>query len=579
VVLAEKHNLSKELRFRLKLNLLVLKRKTENLLTGHKKFQDNGHLKEYPVISFSESDLWNPDDNDQNWILTAGKIQNLRIAVKNIHGIEVPANAVFSFWKHIGNPNIGKGYVVGREIREGCIVPTKAGGLCQLSNALYDAALKADFKIIERHKHTQVIKGSLAEMDRDATVKWNYIDLRFKSDNAFRINAELTTDKLIISFKGIKSPGKMSSPQNVLTPSKLNDCYSCGNIQCFKHPTGLTKKQKILTTTFVLDESWPEYDEYIGSVKTPNDIFILPLPQQGRLKSKRYKWLSSNGNEIKTFTKATLLRSLSVRFAHWLKKNPFKSQLNSDNIMGKSIGRLIPLQSTHLIISQNLLPSLYKEGILAGRTYDVLMTRLPTEKLHEHLDLASNNHPESRTLNDFRTNQEFIDIENRALTQSRKIITPHTEIASMFKHKCIYLNWKIPSGKEAVYGTKILYPGPTIGRKGAYEARRLAKELEIQMMVMPNFKENAQFWNGVSIELVTGNPLNNVGLIIYPTYIEHQPRFILKGLSMGITIITSSACGIPPSKNLVVVKSGNYQDLKKACLTHLDNIKESISNP
>ena len=39
--------------------------------------------------------------NAENWILTAGKIENLRIAIKNLNGIEVSANQVFSFWKHV----------------------------------------------------------------------------------------------------------------------------------------------------------------------------------------------------------------------------------------------------------------------------------------------------------------------------------------------------------------------------------------------------------------------------------------------------------------------------------------------
>ena len=89
-----------------------------------------------------------------------------------------------------------KGYVDGRELREGCIIPNVGGGLCQISNALYDAALKANFEIIERHAHSQIIAGSLAEQGRDATVFWNYVDLRFRSANAFRIEAKLGKDHL-----------------------------------------------------------------------------------------------------------------------------------------------------------------------------------------------------------------------------------------------------------------------------------------------------------------------------------------------------------------------------------------------
>ena len=97
----------------------------------------------------------------------------------------MPAHAVFSFWKQVGRTNRLKGYVAGRELREGCLIPSIGGGLCQLSNALYDAALQAGFEIVERHAHSQVIPGSLAEAGANATVFWNYVDLRFRSHHAF----------------------------------------------------------------------------------------------------------------------------------------------------------------------------------------------------------------------------------------------------------------------------------------------------------------------------------------------------------------------------------------------------------
>jgi vancomycin resistance protein YoaR len=220
----ERHNHSSEFIFRFKSGVLIALRALKDTFhTRHKKFSAGNELRNEQVISFSESDLWNAGDNEENWILTAGKVQNLRIAARKLHGIEIPSHKVFSFWKHIGIPNKRRGYVVGREIREGCIVPTIAGGLCQLSNALYDAALKAGFEIVERHKHTRVIKGSLAEQDRDATVKWNYIDLRFKSRHAFRIEANINADKLLITFKGTQSKEEKNAiTGSRIPPSKLN---------------------------------------------------------------------------------------------------------------------------------------------------------------------------------------------------------------------------------------------------------------------------------------------------------------------------------------------------------------------
>ena len=110
-----------------------------------------------------------------------GKVQNLRRAAAALDGLELPAGAVFSFWRQVGRATPARGYVDGRMLREGCMMAAVGGGLCQLSNALYDAALAAGCEIVERHAHSQVVPGSAAAAGRDATVAWNYVDLRFVS--------------------------------------------------------------------------------------------------------------------------------------------------------------------------------------------------------------------------------------------------------------------------------------------------------------------------------------------------------------------------------------------------------------
>lgn len=423
--LTEKHSMISDSIFRLKMIGLTGNRFFKNLLSPQRKFKNKQQLTNKPVIAFSESDLWNPSDNKENWILTAGKIENLRIASKKLNGLEVKANEVFSFWKHIGNPNYGQGYVVGREIREGCIVPTIAGGLCQLSNALYDAALNAKFDIVERHKHTKVIKGSLAEQDRDATVKWNYIDLRFKSSFDFRIEVDLTPDKLVVSFKSKqKNVKSIDDNFDFRNSNQLNDCYSCGNFACFKHPDRTSEKQEIATTTFILDEKWPEFDDYVKSISTESGNFIIPLKMSRLIKSKRYSWSALNPDNTSSTTFQGVYRAIKLRYASKNKNNVFELMLQLDKKIARKAAQQIPVDSTHLIISQNLLPFIYETGVLGGRTYDVLMTRLPFEILHQRLDFAYLKNTKSLTLKDFRAPKKLIELENKALTKARKIVTP-----------------------------------------------------------------------------------------------------------------------------------------------------------
>lgn len=575
--LTQQHNFANNAFFRLKTAAHICKRFALNLLSPKIKFTVNDRLIHDSIIAISESELWNPNDNEKNWILTAGKIENIRIASKKIHGVEVKANETFSFWKHIGNPNFGQKFVVGREIREGCIVPTIAGGLCQLSNALYDAAIKANFEIVERHKHTKIIQGSFAEQDRDATVKWNYIDLRFKSSYDFRIEIELTHDKLIVSFKSNQTETQSSKIKTTFYQSdKLNDCFSCGNTACYKHPNPSELQNNRATTTFILDEKWTEYDQYLAQNTNEMNHFILPLKKNKFIKTDRYQWGSSNIKNTSTTTLQGIYRALKLRFAP-KQNNTFELSLKLDEKIAMAAAKKIPIDSTHLVISQNLLPYLYKTGALGGRTFDVLMTRLPFEKLHERLDLAQRNHLQSKTLTDFRASKELIHIENNALTKARKIITPHNEIAEIFINKVQKLNWHIPEIQPSFKnGKKILFPASAVGRKGAYEMKQLAQEFNLDLSILGRTIEHPNFWENIKIETFNGN-FNEIGLIVYPTYIEHQPRLLLKCISKGIPVITTTATGLQNSDLVKTLEIGNLEQFKIEIASWMANQKAKNS--
>lgn len=557
------HDKKNSLLFFIKTKLLALKRMVENVQSRIQQHPIQSTLSQTPIIARSESELWNPDDNPQNWILTAGKIQNLRIAIQHINGLEIPANTTFSFWKHIGNPNWGKKYVIGREIREGCVVPTIAGGLCQLSNALYDAALIAGFEIVERHRHTKVVKGSLAEKNRDATVKWNYLDLRFRSNHAFRIEARLTDSQLIILFKST-SVGNSPDQSTVISQpvSSLNDCYSCGNTSCFKHPTGKIAENKSGTTVYILDEQWPEYEHYLTQTISQNTLVLVTSHNNRWLKSKRYQWSFPKGTTHKSVNFTALRRAIQLRLAVYKKRNPFEAALKTDQLIAARLIKQVPIDCTHLVIAQSLLPFCWKSGLLGGRIVDVLMTRLPIKTLHERLDKAHTQHPESSTLADFRAPNWLLEAENSALTQAQYIITPHTEIAAIFQNKSRLLDWQLPEVAKQTSGNLLLFPASSLGRKGAYLVKQLVRELDLSIAVSGTATDHVGFWEECSVHQHAG--LKNVGLVLYPTYIEHQPRLLLRALAMGIPVITTTAAGIPAQKGVTVLSIGDYEGLKKA---------------
>src|SRR5262249_53374938 len=88
------------------------------------------------VLAETRSPLWS-DPRLAERRFQLGKVHNLRRALRALDGIVVPAGETFSFWRQIGRPNRRRGFVAGRMLQQGCLVPSTGGGLCQLSNALY----------------------------------------------------------------------------------------------------------------------------------------------------------------------------------------------------------------------------------------------------------------------------------------------------------------------------------------------------------------------------------------------------------------------------------------------------------
>lgn len=124
------HKRSQAIIFRGKASLLQLKRGFENLFSARIKLHSfSERLKNSTVIAESKTPLWTESAAQEQFLL-AGKVHNLRLAIKKLNNLEIPAGEVFSFWKHIGQANRVRGFVVGRELREGCIIPNIGGGLC-----------------------------------------------------------------------------------------------------------------------------------------------------------------------------------------------------------------------------------------------------------------------------------------------------------------------------------------------------------------------------------------------------------------------------------------------------------------
>jgi hypothetical protein len=525
-------------------------------------------LRGAPVVAHVRSPLWNGPAGGKEYALTAGKIQNLRVALAGIDGVVVPAGAAFSFWRQVGRATRRRGFVEGRELREGCLVKSVGGGLCQLSNALYEAALAAGFEIVERHAHSRIVPGSRATLQRDATVFWNYVDLRFRSRRAFRIEAKLTSDHLEILFRaatGAAERAQVGTPERADGRTAANDCTTCGQIRCHLNSpeTGTVTRRP---TAWLVDAVWPEFAALLEREAAKEDALFLPMRRPAR---PRYAWPQGRCGAETTAPLVALRRAFALRRAP-AQGRALQSRLLAFDakLARRYAGRLSHLH-THVVVSQSLLPHLWAMGALAGRSFDVLIERWPLAELEARLDRALAAHPESPTLGDFRAPDAVVEAEAQALAAARKLYTPHAEIAASFGGRAVLLDWAIPTATKAIGrgGRTILFPASALGRKGAYELRAALAGLDVELLIAGGAKEHeGEFWGGLAVRRLEGAPPARLAAVVLPAVIEHQPRALLRALAAGIPVIATPGCGLGNRAGVVTVPELDPPALRGALL-------------
>lgn len=520
-------------------------------------------------IAESRSLLFN-SSNSAEFALQAGKVHNLRQALRSIHGVRIKRGETFSFWAQIGRPARSRGFVAGRELREGCIIPSVGGGLCQLSNALYDAALTAGLEIVERHAHSQRVPGSMAVTGRDATVFWNYVDLRLRADFDWQIEARLSASELYIALRrsSVDSVSKQAapsvSPEETSRPGEeAESCETCGVVSCFRNPSAANLARSGMTAWLV--DAWqPEHDRYLQQERLAGDWLFTPL-DSSRRQIGPYRWESRGFARVYEAPLFVLERSWRSRRLAAQGAARQKALLALDAKLARVYARRIPPEATHLVVSQNLLPYLWRDGVLGGRTFDVLMTRLPMGELEAVLDRAASAHPGSRTLADYRAPSEIVVAESEALAHAESWITPHCGIAKLAGDRAKLLEWERPNRPTAGLGEWIVLPASTLGRKGAYELREALQGMELPIRLCGPVIEGSNFWRSFKTERhVSGDWLAGARCVVLPAWVEHQPRRLLEAVAAGVPVIASDACGLHGMDGVITVPAGDSGALRAA---------------
>jgi hypothetical protein len=560
------------IRFVLKASLLQARRGIQNFLSRVPRHAADSRANLRVEIAEVRSPLWTTESLVER-SLQLGKVQNLRVAARALDGVVVPATEVLSFWQQLGRTRRAKGYVSGRELREGCLIPAIGGGICQLSNALYDAALQSGCEIVERHAHSRVVPGSAAAVGRDATVAWNYVDLRFRPRQQIRLQVQLTAQELLVRFFAAEPVNLTTEPKSRILPQVLNPiahtCTDCGVSACFRNIEPQT--QSICKTAYLLDECWPEFLTYVEQQIAHNDFVAAPsvFGRYGGVGHMRAR----TGALHSTGTLA-IWRAIRMRTARSVPSR-VQAQLAGSQHIAEAMADDLPFDATHIVVAQSLLPFLWKSGALGGRTFDVLMTRMPLARLHRRLDAASAQHPELATLREYRAAQHLIDAEQEALAAARRVITPHAAIAELFGERAVRLPWTMPgcpqlrrSGRTVVFRT-VVFPGPTVARKGALALRSALLGLDCDLIVLGGNLEHADFWQGIRLLPPAQDWIDHAAVVVQPALLEDNPRALLRALAAGIPVICTVQCGLGELPGVTTVEFGNVEQLRSAISAHL----------
>lgn len=596
--------------FWFRIRMLTLQRIAQDAASPHvrrwpSKPAAQSTLAHAPVLAELSTPLWSDGRSDE-FALVAGKVHNLRLAIEAFDGLELPAGAMLSFWQQLGRITARKGFVLGREIREGCVVPTLGGGICQLSNALATIATRAGLTLVERHGHTALIESANRDASQiDATVLWKHIDLRIATNRPLRLEVQMSNTHLTLRLRGESaSPAHSASTfpirlvqrqRDAATQPVVRSCVTCNEHSCFRHQPELANiAGQQGTSTTLLDGLTPELAAYLAQNPQWQTRLLLPDAVTTGQRQQVNKALA--GKEWKTNPPALADKWVALRRALWLRWHA-KSQgrrqasvLDGQRWQAQHALRQLQPTDTQLLVDQAYLPTLQQSGQLAGRQLAVWMPALPMQAILEQLDHAANFWPDEPSLRDFRPDAALVTAELDALKQASLIITPHHGVAQWVRQhlraEVEELHWQaipaaaLDSKAQAAIKT-IVFPASTLARKGWRELCAALQQLPAQpleLIVLGTvFDQRHPLPAHIRLRSLPhhANWLQQADVLVLPAHVEHNARALRTALAAGLPVIATPACGLPPQAGLKLVNEGDITALNTVIVSILSLTADS----
>ena len=134
--------------------------------------------------------------------LSAHQKLNIENAAQRLNHVVIEPNHEFSFNGVVGPRNIKRGYLPAPSYVGPDAPDTIGGGICLISSALYQNALRTGLEITERVPHLRVTHSTPPGLD--ATVWYNGADLRFRNTlgSPIEIVTNYLPSEVTVQFRG-----------------------------------------------------------------------------------------------------------------------------------------------------------------------------------------------------------------------------------------------------------------------------------------------------------------------------------------------------------------------------------------
>lgn len=159
---------------------------------------------------------------------SADRSGNVRNGTHLVDGTLLMPGESFSMYNTVSPFTEENGYFLAGSYLNGMVVESLGGGICQVSSTLYNAVLRAELQVDERHNHSMIV--SYVDLSSDAAISGTSKDFKFTNNKDFPIYIEgITTSEKQVIFNIYGVEERPSNRQVSFESEKLSETVPEGD--------------------------------------------------------------------------------------------------------------------------------------------------------------------------------------------------------------------------------------------------------------------------------------------------------------------------------------------------------------